>query len=35
MTKFVLPCGTPTKIDPIVCPKDCKKEGDRCTCGAK
>lgn len=36
-TKFVLPCGTTAKIEPIVCPKDCKKEGDNgCTCpGAK
>ena len=34
-TKFVLPCGTAAKFEPIVCPKDCKKEGDGCTCVAK
>jgi hypothetical protein len=34
-TKFIFPCGTPVKIDPIVCPKECTKDGDRCTCAAK
>jgi hypothetical protein len=33
-TKFVLPCGTPAKFEPIVCPKTCKKDGDQCSCGA-
>lgn len=34
-TKFVLPCGTPAKLEAIACAKDCKKDGDRCTCVAK
>jgi hypothetical protein len=34
-TRFVLPCGTPAKMEPIVCPKECKKEGDACTCGTE
>jgi hypothetical protein len=34
-TKFVLPCGTPVKLDAIACPKECKKDGERCVCSAK
>jgi hypothetical protein len=33
-TKFILPCGTPAKLEPIVCPKECKKDGDQCACSA-
>lgn len=33
-SKFVLPCGTPAKLEPIACPAECKKDGDRCTCGS-
>jgi hypothetical protein len=32
-SRFVLPCGTPAKLEPITCPAECKKDGDRCTCG--
>lgn len=32
-TKFLLPCGTPPKLEIAACPKECKKETDACTCG--
>lgn len=34
-TKFIFPCGTPPKLEPVACPKECKKDGDRCVCSAK
>jgi hypothetical protein len=34
-SKFVLPCGTTAKLEPIACPKECKNDGDRCTCGTQ
>lgn len=34
-TRFILPCGTPPKLEPIDCPKECKKDGNRCVCSAK
>lgn len=33
-TKFILPCGTPAKLEPIDCPKECKKDGEQCSCGS-
>lgn len=33
-TKLILPCGTPAKLEPVECPKACKKDGDQCSCGA-
>jgi len=33
-TKFVLPCETPPKLEPLACPTACKKtDAQTCTCG--
>jgi hypothetical protein len=33
-TRFVLPCGTPVKLEAVTCPADCKKTADQCACAA-
>lgn len=34
-TKFVLPCGTQPKLEPVVCAPECKKQDNGCACGTK
>ena len=34
-TKFVLPCGTQPKFEPVVCVAECKKQDKGCACATK
>ena len=33
-TKFGLPCGTPPKLEAVVCAAECKKDDKGCACGS-